>query len=169
MSEKWHFAVMRGHQIVDTENWSAADYLTADFDVQNGPAVNYFYVSALAAARTGRVNLAQQHLESLMQTPESQERDIRIMQVESLILIEEGETEQGLAVLNDAVAAESELPVDFGPPSIVKPSYELLGDVMSDLGRYDEAIDAYEMQLVRTPNRRLSRIQKDRISGLTSR
>ena len=104
-----------------------------------------------------------------MQTPESQERDIRIMQVESLILIEEGETEQGLAVLNDAVAAESELPVDFGPPSIVKPSYELLGDVMSDLGRYDEAIDAYEMQLVRTPNRRLSRIQKDRISGLTSR
>jgi tetratricopeptide (TPR) repeat protein len=85
------------------------------------------------------------------------------------MLIESGDTEKGLEVLNEAVTAESNLPVDFGPPTIVKPSYELLGDVLSDLGRYDEAMEAYEKQLERTPDRRLSLIGKDRISGMASR
>ena len=169
MGEKWHFAVMRGHQIVDTENWSAAEELTADMDIENRPAINYYYVSALAAARSGRVEQAQQYLDSLEETPHSPERDIRIKQVESIILIEQGDTDQGIDVLNEAVVAELELPVDFGPPTIVKPSYELLGDVLSELGRYDEAVEAYEKQLERTPNRRLSRVGKDRVSGLASR
>ena len=169
MGEKWHFAVMRGHQIVDTENWSAAEDFTVDLDTESRPAVNYYYVSALAAARSGRVEQAQQYLDSLEETVQSPERDIRIKQIESLIHIEQGDTKQGLDVLNQAVVAEAELPVDFGPPTIVKPSYELMGDVLSDLGRYDEAIEAYEKQLERTPNRRLSRVQKDRVSVLASR
>lgn len=167
--EKWHYAVMRGHQIVDTENWSAADNLTADMDTQNNPAVNYYYVSALASARMERVDEAQNHLEMLMETPQSPERDIRVKQVEGLILIENGDTERGIEVLNEAVSAESELPVDFGPPTIVKPSYELLGDILNDLGRYDEAMDAYEKQLERTPDRRRSLIGKESISGMASK
>ena len=169
MSEKWHYAVMRGHQIVDTENWSAAETWTADFDSDARPSINYNYVSALAAARTGRVDLARDHLESLRNAPESPELTIKMIQVEGLIQIEEGDIEQGLSTLNKAVAAESDLPIDFGPPSIVKPSYELLGDVLSELGRHEEAVDAYEKQLERTPNRRHPRVQKDRVTGLVSR
>jgi len=169
MGEKWHYSVMRGHQIVDTENWSGAGIWTSEIDPEGRPAVNYYYVSALASARMGRVDEAQNHLATLMETPQSKERDIRIKQVESLILIENGDTEEGLRVLNEAVTAESELPVDFGPPAIVKPSYELLGDVLSELGRYEEATDAYEKQLERTPDRRLARAEKDRISGMASR
>ncbi|WP_340105766.1 tetratricopeptide repeat protein [Rhodohalobacter sp. 8-1] len=169
MGEKWHYAVMRGHQIVDTENWSGADSWTADMDPQNRPAVNYYYVSALASARMGRVDEAQNHLEMLIDTPESPERNIRIKQVESLILVKNGDMEKGLEVLNEAVVAESELPVDFGPPTIVKPSYELLGDVLSELSRYEEAIDAYEKQLERTPDRRRSLIGKESISGMASK
>lgn len=169
MGEKWHFAVMRGHQVVDTESWGAADSWTADIDPEAYPAVNYYYVSALAAAQMGQTDAAQGQLEFLKETSQSPERDIRIKQVESLILIESGDTEQGLEVLNEAVTAESNLPVDFGPPTIVKPSYELLGDVLSELGRYDEAMDAYDQQLERTPDRRRSLIGKDRISGMASR
>src|SRR6056297_2304656 len=169
MGEKWHYSVMRGHQIVDTENWSGAGIWTSEIDPEGRPAVNYYYVSALASARMGRVNEAQNHLATLMETPQSKERDIRIKQVESLILIENGDTEESLRVLNEAVTAESELPVDFGPPAIVKPSYELLGDVLSELGRYDEAMDAYEKQLERTPDRRRARVEMERISGMAFR
>ena len=169
MGEKWHFAVMRGHQIVDTENWSGADIWASDLSSEGRPAVNYYYVSALASARMGRVDEAQDHLVTLTETPQSPERDIRIKQVESLILLENGDTEEGLRILNEAVTAESELPVDFGPPTIVKPSYELLGDVLSELGRYDEAMDAYEKQLERTPDRRRARVEMERISGMAFR
>lgn len=169
MGEKWHFAVMRGHQIVDTDSWNAAETWSADIDTDTYPAVNYYYVSALAAARLGENDNAQNQLELLRETPQSPERDIRIKQIEALILIESGSIDQGLVVMNEAVTAESGLPVDFGPPTIVKPSYELLGDVLSDLGRYDEAMEAYEKQLVRTPDRRRSLIGKDRISGMASR
>lgn len=51
---------------------------------------------------------------------------------------------------------ESGLPVNFGPPTIVKPSFELLGDQHLKLGYYKESIEYYEKQLVRTPERKRS-------------
>ena len=144
MREKWHFAVMRGHQIVDTESWSAAREWTADFSEPDWTSINYYYVSGLADARMGDRQADETHLEQLRETPDRPEREIRIKQIEGLIKIEQNETEAGIALLKEAVSAETDLPVDFGPPTIVKPSHELLGDVLSDLGRYDEALDAYD-------------------------
>jgi len=169
MREKWHFAVMRGHQIVDTESWSAAREWTADFSEPDWTSINYYYVSGLADARMGDWQAAETHLEQLRETPDRPEREIRIKQIEGLIKIEQNETEAGIALLKEAVSAETDLPVDFGPPTIVKPSHELLGDVLSDLGRYDEALDAYDKQLVRTPDRRRSLIGKERISGMAAK
>lgn len=167
--EKWHFAVMRGHQIVDTENWSAADNWTSEYQPNNRAGVNYFFTSALAAVKMDNIEKARQSLDKLMDTPESEERNIQLDQIKSLLLIEEGNEEQGLALLKEAVRAESDLPIDFGPPTIVKPSYELLGDVLLDLGRYSEAVEAYEKQLERTPDRRRSLLGKEQAMGLASK
>lgn len=78
------------------------------------------------------------------------------MQIESMLMIEKGEKEKALELLEKAALMESELPVSFGPPSIVKPAYELLGDQHLKLGNYKEALEFYEKQLVRTPYRRRS-------------
>ena len=55
-------------------------------------------------------------------------------------------------------AAESErtIPVEFGPPLVEKPSHELLGDLLSRLGRRAEAAQAYQAALALAPGRRIS-------------
>lgn len=158
ISEKWHFAVMRGHQIVDSENWDNAEIWTQEFDPGTRAAVNYYFTSAYAALQQGDTQLAEEFLNELSQAPESEERDIQINQIEGMLQIEKENVDAGLDLLRDAVQAEAELPVDFGPPVIVKPSYELLGDVLSRLGQYEEAADAYKQQLDRTPDRKRSLI-----------
>jgi tetratricopeptide (TPR) repeat protein len=151
--EMWHFAVMRGHYIVDSENWSEADNWAASVDAESRAGRNYYFTSALAAIHQDNMAEAMQNLENLEQSPDSPERDIQADQIRGLLHLAEGETDEGLSLLRRAAAAESELPVDFGPPAIVKPSYELLGDALMDLGRHTEALEAYQKQLERTPNR----------------
>lgn len=164
--EKWHFAVMRGHQIVDSENWSAADDWSASYDEDTQGSLNYFYTSALAALKTGKVNESKQYLSNMRELPENSERNIQMNQIKSLLLIEEGNTEDGIKLLKQAVEAELELPVDFGPPTIVKPSLELLGDVLLKMEKYGEAVKAYGKQLERTPKRRLSLLGKEKAMGM---
>lgn len=163
-SEYWHFSIMRAHQIVDTENWDQATEWSADYKNDTRGSVNYFYTSALAALKTGETEQAREHLDKLTQTPGSEERDIQVDQIKSLLLLEEGNTAKGIDLLKETAKKESELPVDFGPPEIVKPSWELLAEVLSDEGKYEEAVRAYEKQLERTPERKRSLIGKEQVA-----
>ncbi|MDR9418241.1 tetratricopeptide repeat protein [Gracilimonas sp.] len=164
-SEIWHFSIMRGHYIVDTENWDASE----EWSLESNPTnLNYLFTSAYSAVQQGETEQARESLNAIMDIPESEERNIQMNQIKSLLLIEEGNEEEGLALLEEAVAAESALPVDFGPPTIVKPSHELLGDVLLDLGQYHEAHDAYEKQLARTPDRRRSLLGMEEALGMIS-
>lgn len=164
--ELWHFAVMRAHQLVDTRNWNEASTWTASYDPETNGARNYFFASALSAIKTGNMSKAEEHFRQLVETPGDEEKDIQIKQLKGLMLIEQGNTSEGLKTLREAVADESELPLDFGPPTIVKPSNELLGDVLLKLDQYEKAIQAYEKQLERTPKRRLSLMGKERAMGM---
>lgn len=167
--EKWHFSVMRGHQVVESERWSAAEEWAADYENDNRGAINYFFTTALSAIKMRDLEKGRSNLDKLMETPESKERDIQINQIKSLLLIEEGNAEEGIKLLREAVVAESELPIDFGPPTIVKPSYELLGDVLMEMENYKEAVAAYEKQLERTPKRIRSLMGKDQAQKLASK
>jgi tetratricopeptide (TPR) repeat protein len=167
--EKWHFSMMRGHFIVDGEMWSEAGEWTADYDEGDRAGQNYFFTSAYTAIKMNRLEKARENLDKLMELPESPDRNIQMNQVKSLLLIEEGNKEQGLQLLKETAVAESELPIDFGPPTIVKPSYELLGDVLMDMEQYKEAMAAYEKQLERTPKRRRTVLGKERAEDLALR
>ena len=47
------------------------------------------------------------------------------------------------------------MPLEFGPPTIEKPSDELLGEMLLQLNRPSEARDAFQAALARAPGRRL--------------
>jgi hypothetical protein len=55
-----------------------------------------------------------------------------------------------------AVGLEDKLPIAFGPPTIDKPSHELLGEFLLRRGRKDEAHAEFEKAIARTPGRRLT-------------
>ena len=74
-------------------------------------------------------------------------------EVRALLLLAGNRTEEGVAELRAAAAAEAAMPMEFGPPFVDKPAPELLGDVLLSLGRRAEAASAYESALKAAPNR----------------
>ncbi len=147
---------MRGHYVIDSESWEAVETYRAEFTPNTRGSVNYYYTNALAALNQQKIEAAKQALNKLMMTPESVERNIQMDQIKAIMLIEEGLENEGIELLKKTAETESALPIDFGPPVIVKPSYELLGDILLEMGKADEAREAYKKQLERTPERRRS-------------
>lgn len=67
-----------------------------------------------------------------------------------------GEREKGIRNMIAAAEGEDRLVFEYGPPAIVKPAWELAGEMLLDAGRRTEATDAFKRTLKRYPNRRLS-------------
>jgi tetratricopeptide (TPR) repeat protein len=65
-----------------------------------------------------------------------------------------GDEVAALEMMGQATVIESDLPLEFGPPQIVKPSHELLGEMLLGLERPAEAQQAFEEALERAPRRR---------------
>lgn len=75
------------------------------------------------------------------------------LQVEGLRLLMTGDAEGAVATLREAAAVEEQMGPPSGPPVPLQPSHELLGEVLLSLDRPAEALEAYEAELQRTPNR----------------
>ncbi|HSE27400.1 MAG TPA: hypothetical protein VLA95_04170 [Gemmatimonadales bacterium] len=74
-------------------------------------------------------------------------------ELEGLLLLESGRADQGLALLRSAARRDEALPVEFGPPSVVKPAYELLGEQLLLAGKAVEAQAAFTRSLEIHPGR----------------
>jgi hypothetical protein len=56
-------------------------------------------------------------------------------------------------LLREATQAEDKIPLEFGPPDVVKPSHELLGEVLLGLGEAAEARREFTRALALAPGR----------------
>ena len=81
--------------------------------------------------------------------------DIVLLEARALMAEQENDLANAEKLLRDAVALEETLPIAFGPPTIDKPTHELLGEFLLRRGRKDEAGAEFERALSRTPGRRL--------------
>jgi tetratricopeptide (TPR) repeat protein len=87
--------------------------------------------------------------------------DVRVPQVmtqqlEALLLFTVGRREEALVLARQAAVVEAGLPFEFGPPMPIKPVNEQVGEMLLDLRRPKEAIEAFELSLKRYPRRALS-------------
>ena len=159
-NEKWHFGIMRAHFIIDSENWTDVDFWKMDTETSNTGLPNYYFTNALASIKMNQISNAKENLNLLMSfldvPARAEEAEHKSNQIKALLLIEEGNTKAGIEMLKKEIAYEFSLPIEFGPPEIVKPSSELLGEVYEELEMKEEAKAAFEAQLVRTPKRRVS-------------
>jgi len=78
------------------------------------------------------------------------------LQGEGLVKLRAGDSTAGIAALRQAADLEAAAPLEFGPPMVAKPSFELLADELLRLNRNAEAAAAYRAQLARTPGRTLA-------------
>ncbi|GAB5410288.1 MAG: hypothetical protein BalsKO_26530 [Balneolaceae bacterium] len=165
--EKWHYGIMRAHYIIDTESWSSVDSWRIDSEKMGWGAIDYYFADALAAINLDSFDEARRNLDSLLTFLDVPQRADEVMhksnEIKALLLIEDGDTEAGIELLKKAVEYEFSLPIEFGPPEIVKPSSELLGEVYLELGMKEEAKAAFEAQLKRTPKRRFSLLALEKL------
>ena len=103
----------------------------------------------------------QAHEATAVGLPTAGGGDIRVPQVmaqqlEALLLFSEGRREEALVLARQAAVVEAGLPFEFGPPIPVKPVNEQVGEMLLDLRRPKEAMEAFELSLKRTPRRALS-------------
>ena len=83
---------------------------------------------------------------------------VMAMILESTIEFTSVDKESALRKAISAAEAEDKLVFEYGPPIIVKPAWEKVGEILLEVGRKTEAADAFRRTLKRYPNRRLSNL-----------
>ena len=78
---------------------------------------------------------------------------IHLDELQALQALRAGRKDAALAGLERAAAAEKAMPYQFGPPTIRKATFELLGDVQLELGNPAAAARAYRSALELAPGR----------------
>jgi tetratricopeptide (TPR) repeat protein len=174
----WHYAQMRAAYIVADPSRSdalppmelagvALGAVAADTLATGLEALTRGDIEAAGEA-AGRMRIARETAEKTAieegknaydgANDESELVVARIMEqeLEALILYAEGKTAEALALLTEATTAEGARPLEYGPPSVVKPSHELLGEMLLTLGRPAEAQVQFAKALERAPRRTLS-------------
>jgi tetratricopeptide (TPR) repeat protein len=82
--------------------------------------------------------------------------EIQAIEIAAAASAAAGEIDKAVETLRRATALEAALPVPPGPPPLIKPSHELLGEVLLRAGRREEAAAAFAASLFRHPGRALS-------------
>jgi tetratricopeptide (TPR) repeat protein len=150
---------MRAHYLINAEAWDdpARGWV---LDV-TGLGATALAIDAFglgyAALRRGDEAEARRRLGTLREiTATTRVPPILALELEGALLVREGKDTLALARLREATTLEDALPVEFGPPDVVKPSHELLGEVLLGLGRRTEAERAFARALELAPGRALA-------------
>ncbi len=113
---------------------------------------------ALEAASTRLSAAAPAYATAIAADPSSSRADraspnLMADQIAAVARLRAGDLGGGLASLGKTAEAEANLPMEFGPPIVALPTWELLGDELLRAHRPAEAVVAYKAALARAPGR----------------
>ncbi len=158
-SERDYYGGMFARYVLDTEDWDAANTWAAPDGVEIA-SPNYHFAKAYAAIQRGDLAAAREdmkfvkHVEGRGEAV-GDEGTVAVLrkELDAALALAGGNGEEAAALAKAAIEEEAALPYKFGPPHVVKPSGEILGDILAALGLHTEAETAYTEQLKRTPLR----------------
>jgi tetratricopeptide (TPR) repeat protein len=163
--------------LIDTEEWDGPEAEWApDLGPSPGPRATWHFTHGLAAARRGDLATAERDLQAFRQaahdarpaegSPEAADAEtleyhkrLRVLELElqGMLAAARGQDSVSLGLLRRATLVEDRMAYAFGPPTVDKPSYELLGEELLRQGQRDAAAAAFARALRSTPNRSLAR------------
>ena len=162
------YASMKARQVVETARWEKLALPNGAVKDGGAPgydgSASYLLAAGLSAAHLGDLataNVAIDKLKAMRTQAESGSNAYRakpfsVMEKEVAAAVASAQKDPASAerLLKEATAIELTLDAPSGPPEPIKPSFELYGDLLSDLGRAQEAAAQYQQSLQRMPNRR---------------
>lgn len=149
--------------LVDARDWSGPMSREPQVEAKPPLAEAYFaFGTGYAATMRGdraAADAAHRRLEAV--TPRLGEGfrpygEIMTLQIAALLKTLAGDRAGGVELARQAASIDDGLPIPFGPPLAPKPPYELVGDLLLEMGQADEARRAYQTALARTPRRPLA-------------
>ncbi len=162
-----YYERMAAAAVLETGRWQKAAELKNPPGWKPKPyaRAGLVFVLGFAAAMQGKPE-AETHLADLKALRESMpagnyfnrpERvDIWILEIEAARLAKKQDFDGAIETLQRAHAIEKTLPPPSGPPRILKPTYELLGEIYLMAGKPEQAAEQFGIALLRQPKRALS-------------
>jgi tetratricopeptide (TPR) repeat protein len=167
---------------IETERWDSTDPITREpravpQDAQTpagdlNPLAAYAVLAeipavfarglAQAVAGSAEARESAARLRTIRETSKAREplvagivrgTEIQELEIEALASATEGDLEKAVQLLRKATAMEAAIPPPSGPPPLLKPSHELLGEILLRAGRPQEAAKEFEESLRRHKER----------------
>ena len=147
-------AVNRARYIVETEEWKVQE-------MPEDARPSTLLANGLSAARTGDMVAAQKTIEMLQAkvdeakagTNEERGQRVRLHEVKALVALAKGNKEEAVSLLEKATEIEEMMRPPNGAANPIKPSHELLGEVLLEVGKPKKAAKAFEDSLLRMAGR----------------
>lgn len=147
-------ALTRARYIVETEAWKVRE-------LPDDASSHELLANGISAARTGDFDTAKHMVKRLKDEAEEGDEDtddrrsdqVMALEVEALIELKGGDEDEAVELLRKATTIEEAMRPPNGAASPIKPSHELLGEVLLEVGEPAEAAEAFETCLLRMPNR----------------
>ncbi|MEE8290810.1 MAG: hypothetical protein V3R80_04970 [Candidatus Tectomicrobia bacterium] len=121
------------------------------------------FARGVGAARSGNLPAAQDSIRMLEGIAEqaaqadlsywAQQVKVQQLTIQAWLTYAENRREEALRLMTEAAALEDSLDKHPVTPGAVLPARELLGDMLMEVGRYGDALAAYEAMLRISPNR----------------
>lgn len=123
-----------------------------------------YFARAIGAVRSGQLEQARREITELERIRDalrsskkaaywSSQSETQTLAARGWLASAEGKPDEAVALLRRAVELESTAEKEAVTPGEVLPAGDLLGDLLLELGRADDAFAAYEAVLVSSPNR----------------
>ena len=157
---------MRAHYIINSERWTdpALDWRLETPNAGLVARAMDVFAHAYASLKSGsraRADALSAELSSLRRQAPKEDafsQNVAVpaildLQLQALLLLDQRKEDDALAKLREAARLEDAIPLEFGPPDVVKPTHELLGEVLFDLKEPDEAQKEFNRALELAPGR----------------
>ena len=164
---RYYLVLMRAQQVIDAEEWNdpVLKWTLDTAGLGTSPQAIEVFTTGFAAFKRGNLEAASAAVDQLAKINAAGKSD-RLGRVETAVALEKelrglvhlgaGRQEEGIAMLREATTFEDGLAAEYGPPDIVKPTHELLGEVLLARGENAEAQKEFSRSLAMAPGRSLS-------------
>jgi tetratricopeptide (TPR) repeat protein len=157
--QRYYLAAMRAQLVINTERWDDPVLgWTIDIGSDRDAAAMDAFALGYAALRRGERGVVPAQAARLQAAADSGSAAARVLSLNlaAAIAAEDGALARAEQLLQEATGIESSLPAAYGPPDVVKPAWELLGELLLTKGRAAEAQAAFTHALALAPKRALS-------------
>lgn len=161
---KYYYRMLAA-SVIETEQWGLIEKFPppVGWEPKTFSKAGYHFARGFSAAMQGKIEEAEKHLSKLSAIREKGFRENYFKRIEYLevweleiqiaIKLHEKDFAEAIKLAKEATLIEEKLPAPSGPPRILKPSYELLGEVYLKAGKPIQAQEKFSISLLRHPNR----------------